>query len=409
MAYSPLTRIGGSSAERVIRCPGSVALCAVAPKAVESAEARDGTIAHKLAETCIREGLDPIDMIGRTIEHEERKYEVSEGMADAVTVYVNHVRTRYIEKNKQSDIDRLANLHLEAKVSLDVCGPLVEGTTDLYHYDPVTRTLEVCDYKHGAGVAVEIENNAQLKFYALAAFYAVSDPIEKIVLHVVQPQCEHVDGPIRTNDQITPLELVEFGIEFAAAVDVARKPNAPRCPGKWCQFCDASGVCPDLYKVAQEACELEIQDDDSSEITDYLDCDEIGRRLRLLEPLQHWISGIKRYARAEALRGRPPTGYKLVRVKGRRKFVNPEQVMQEASIKYAIPEDRLFTKKPLSVAQFEKLGGRGALKKSIEKFIEGHLEAATRAVSLVTESDRREAVEPDIDLEFADLLENNNE
>lgn len=396
-------RIGGSSAERIIYCPGSVMLSEAAPPEIESADAKDGTLAHKLAELCLLNGLDPEEMVGRFVEGQE----IEPDLAEAVDVYVKLVRGWFTEPNGQIDIEAFAALSVERFVKLDAIDPACGGTTDAVQYLPNRRLLRVADYKNGVGVPVEIPANKQLRYYALGAWLELDgQPVETIELTVVQPNCPHRDGPVRSIT-ITPDDLIDFGMELKAAIDLSRKPGAPLQAGRWCQFCKAKGYCPKLYSHVKEAMAFEVADAQTAEMGGMLEPDEIGRRLALVEPLRHWLNGIQRYAFQEAQRGRLATGYKLVRVRSRRKWsadADPEGIASHAKMLFGIDDDVLWKRKLVTPRQLEKIVGA----RNAEDFLRPYVAEKSSAVSLVPSTDRREAVEPNAMIEFADINGDDN-
>ncbi len=56
MSHSKI--VGGSTAERVINCPGSVALSATMPPQVENDAMREGTRLHELVAEVLNERID---------------------------------------------------------------------------------------------------------------------------------------------------------------------------------------------------------------------------------------------------------------------------------------------------------------------------------------------------------------
>lgn len=83
---------GASSSERWITCPGSVTLCAKAPKTGGSSSfANEGTAAHELAEKSLLSRRMPINFYGETILVEGTAFVVDNEMVEAVTMYVNEV------------------------------------------------------------------------------------------------------------------------------------------------------------------------------------------------------------------------------------------------------------------------------------------------------------------------------
>lgn len=396
-------RIGGSSAERIIYCPGSVMLSQAAPPETESGDAKDGTIAHKLAELCLLQGLDPEEMVGRFVKGQE----IDPQMAQAVDVYVSHVRGWFTDESGQIDIEAFAAFSVERFVKLESIDPACGGTTDAVQYLPNKRLLRVGDYKNGVGVPVEVTHNKQLRYYALGAWLELGDqPVDAVELTVVQPNCPHREGPVRSIT-IDPFDLIEFGMELKAAIDLSRKPGAPLLAGRWCQFCPAKGFCPKLFAHVKEAMAYEVLDAQTAEMGGLLEPDEMGQRLALVEPLRHWINGIQRYAFGEAQRGRIPTGYKLVRVRSRRKWsadADPSGIADHAKLLFGVSDEALWKKKLVTPRQLEKIVGA----KEAEDFLRPYVAEKSSAVSLVPATDRREAVEPNAALEFADINGDDN-
>jgi hypothetical protein len=139
--------------------------------------------------------------------------------------------------------------------------------------------------------------------------------------------------------------------------------------------------------------------------------EEMGRRQDLHAPLKVWLTNSHRFNWREAQRGRMPTGYKIVAIKGKRKFQDPLLAMRQAARAgltkkdgQPLVEDDLFKRKPLSPNQLEKLIG----KKPAADFIEANV-TKSKGVSLVPLSDKRDAVVPDALSDFAELFEDLND
>ena len=60
--------VGGSTAKRVMACPGSVALCEKMPPKPSSTYADEGTLLHTLIAEYLEHGTKPDKFIGRTYE-----------------------------------------------------------------------------------------------------------------------------------------------------------------------------------------------------------------------------------------------------------------------------------------------------------------------------------------------------
>ena len=393
-----LHRIGGSSADRILNCHGSSALCAVMPEQEETGFATDGTAAHRVCELALTEGIVPADLVGRTVDAKGTRVEVTEEMAAASSAYVDYVAKHFTELNGQVDLVIKATLRVEQHVELAGFHDRCAGTCDASLFNSDTGTLHVFDFKYGSGVPVEAENNSQLKFYALGALLALGTGAERIVIHVVQPRCEHPDGPIR-HWETDVEDLIGFGLELAAAIEKGEQPGAKRTPGDWCQFCTGAARCDALLALAEDAKRCEEHDALMAAMGDALDPAEVGRRLSLVGPLKIWSTAFRRYAWQEAQRGRIPTDWKLVAIRGRRSFIEPELALSQASRVFGIDEDKFFKRRPITPAQFEKIVG----KKKAEGFLEPYI-TKSKGLSLVPLADKREAVAPETLSEFDDLF-----
>src|SRR5690606_938184 len=91
------------------------------------------------------------------------------------------------------------NAFIERRFHCPSIHPLFYGTSDFCFLDADARTLHVWDYKHGAGIVVEVEDSPQLKYYACGMLEDLGlwDDIDRVVLHIVQPRGWHSDGPHR--------------------------------------------------------------------------------------------------------------------------------------------------------------------------------------------------------------------
>jgi hypothetical protein len=387
-------RLRLSGAHQWVNCPGSPNLCATIGPQPSTPEADEGTQIHKVGEMCLQAGFDPEDLVGRTLEAKGTRFEVTPEMAEVAGVYVDHVRKQFMPN------DGTCVVRTEHQVSLASVDPEIGGTLDATVYDSKTYTQHIDDLKAGAGIAVEIDGNLQIMGYALGAFLASDKPIERVEIHVVQPRCEHPDGPIRSK-VIEPMDLLSFGIQLREAAERTRQPDAPLVAGPWCQTCDARGMCPRLYEDGPQAAEqFELEDAILAAQGATLPPSEVGKRLDAVDKLRLWLAGITRFAWFEAQRGHVPEGYKLVTVKGKRTWQDGELAMRQAARQFKISEDKLFTRRPISPRKLENLVGE----KEAAEFIKAHIGKKRRSVSLVRESDPRPAVRPSVMDDLQDIL-----
>lgn len=365
-------KFGASNAKRRMGCPGSMQ--AEAPFPNESSPyAELGTAAHELGEYCL------VNNIARADEcrgNEINGHVVDDNMIAAVQVYLDHVRAIAVS---EPTICRY-----EKRFSLDKLDPPMPmfGTADCIIYGKESGTLYVLDYKHGQGVAVEVEDNAQLKYYALGAILEIGDkaPVNKVTTVVVQPRAMHSAGPVRQHSY-TRDEIMDFGTELIDAAHEAMKPDAPRIAGDHCKFCLAAGTCSALRNNALEIAQDEfgavrnINDLTPAEIADYLE------KVPLIE---EWIKSLRRHANNLLETGGTLPGYKLVEKRPTRRWRTEEEFVAWAT-QEGLDDDDIYEKKLKSPSQIERIVGKKNLPTSL-------VMAVSTGTSMVADTDNRPAV-----------------
>ena len=176
-----------------------------------------------------------------------------------------------------------------------------------------SKTLYVFDYKHGAGIAVEVENNPQLLYYGLGALLASGYPAKRVKLVIVQPRCDHADGPVR-DWEIDAIDLLDFRADLKAYAEATQRADAVLVSGDHCKFCAAAPLCPALEKKAQAVAKLEF-----SPVLSY-DPAKLAAALDMLDAVDARAKAIREFAYQEAMEGRAPPGYKLVAKRAIRKW-----------------------------------------------------------------------------------------
>jgi hypothetical protein len=361
------SRIGASSMYRWSACPGSVRVSANVPRK-SSSYADEGSDAHALAAVCLEQDQSPGIYTGKEVSLEGRKFTVTGEMVDAVDVYLDFVRSL------RDDGDVLL---VEQRFDLSSVHAGCFGTADAVHWQPAGKTLTVIDYKHGAGIAVEVENNPQLLYYGLGALLACKYPATKVRLVVVQPRCQHPDGPIRSHE-VDAVDLIDFRADLKTYAKATEAPDAPLTPGKHCHFCPAAPLCPALQKRAQEVAKMEFAPS--------LPYDPAQLKLALdsREPLKAWLKALDEFAYGEAMAGRTPPGFKLVAKRAIRKWRSEGEVVL-ALQKGGINSDTIFEPREVrSPAQLEKLVGKELVAEFITSESSGN--------ALVPADDKRPAV-----------------
>jgi hypothetical protein len=276
-AHSP---VGASAIKRVLSCPASVALAA-GIEDDESDHATLGTAVHSVIEECFRRNIDAWQMVGsKTCED----YPIDKKMANSAQVMLDAVRRAHPDRNQ-------GNFWVERRFHCPTIHPLFFGTSDVVYVETLGDeggtpydTLHIWDYKNGAGVVVEVEHNEQLQYYACGALEDLDlwAAVDKIVLHVVQPNGFHSDGPVR-HWETTPDALAEWLEDvLVPGMELAVAGSSETASGEHCRFCPArSHGCPQLMNDMEELDQMvqDMQKPGAPELTH----EQVGRFLSLLE------------------------------------------------------------------------------------------------------------------------------
>lgn len=230
-------RLGASTSEIWLNCPGAPAMWDKAPPKKDSPYALEGTKAHELAEKWLR-ALRDRPRSGFVIPREYSPEDVK-----AVKVFVDDVMADF--KNAHAP-----ELVIEERVDLsDLVAPEMFGTVDAGIVDEF-GTLIVNDYKHGRGVGVEVVKdfasgyrliNTQLVYYALGLAKKYHFNFDEIMIKITQPRFDK--GPPIKSVTMHVGELLNYVEFFKEGVKRTKDRFAKRTPGKWCRFCQAKDIC----------------------------------------------------------------------------------------------------------------------------------------------------------------------
>lgn len=384
-----------SSAHRWVNCPGSIALA----RGIEespSVFAAEGTAAHQLAEHCLSAGFDASRFHGWVVEtrpkpgtaaiHQGKadgvtSFEVDAGMVDAVQTYLDVVR----EIAEESD-----DFEIEQRMDITALVPGVFGTGDAIAYRSDLRRVTIVDYKHGQGVPVDVVENEQLLTYAAGVAQRYHNRgVDEVELIIVQPRAPHRDGPVRrwVTDALT---LFEHVVALQVAADRIDNGDQTLNPGDWCKFCKAAPVCPAMADKVFNIIGANIVDGEFFGMDDpaTYDSDRLASALRAAPFVKNWLNSVEQFGHAEALRGRMPTGFKLVDKRAIRKWKD-DDVAVEALQMLGVSDDDLFETKLRSPAQVEK-----TIPKKSRDIVKDLAESKSSGTVLAPVDDPRPAVDP---------------
>ena len=353
--------VGGSTAKRVIACPGSVALCAAMPPKPSSKYADEGTLLHNVMDVILSTGHTPESCIGM-------KY----GDITLTDELINEKIYPALRALDEIDPNKEMEYATETRVSFGDFLPDVFGSTDML--GRIGRRAIILDWKFGSGVAVDAEENDQLMFYAAAAMRTpevqwVFDDCDEIECIIVQP-------PSVKRWVTTTKRIKEFETDLKSAVKISSKPDAPLFAGDHCRWCAAKPTCPMITGAVERALHAQIDILNVAQIADYL---------KKADTLEQWITDLRALAHQVLEVGKPIPGYKLVAKRATRQWVDEDQALV-AMLNEGLPEDELLVSKLLSPAQAEKV-----LKKHGKQLPVDQVVAVSSGTTMVEESDPRQS------------------
>jgi hypothetical protein len=322
------TIVGGSTAKRVINCPGSVALVAKMPPKPSSKYADEGTLLHNVIAEIVMSGQPPEHYFGTKYEDQVLTQELIDDKLKPALAALDQ-----IDPNQEMEI--------EAETSVDFGDllPGVFGSTDLI--GRLGSRAVVLDWKFGDGVAVEVEENPQLMFYAAAAMRTPAaqwafEGVTEIEMVIVQP-------PAVKRWVTTPERIAAFELQLVQAVKASEKPNAKLEVGDHCRWCAAKPVCPQMTGAVDRALQTKLQ---------AIDTQMLGSYLTNADMLEQWITDLRALAFAMLESGAPVPGYKLVAKRATRSWT--DETKAKAELLKSLPESEVVEMSVISPAKAEK-------------------------------------------------------
>ena len=354
--------VGGSTAKRVMNCPGSVALCAKMPPQPSSKYANEGTLLHNIIAEVLEHDKKPVDFLGTTYEDVTFTKALLEDKLYPALDLLN-----LVDPNCEMDIA------VETRVGFGDFLPDVYGSTDLL--GRIGQRAIVLDWKFGDGVAVEAEENPQLMFYAAAAMR--TPEVQWVFEGATEIECIIVQPPELKRWVTTPERIKKFEQELKLAVKLAQSDKAPLKVGDHCRWCSAKPTCPLMTGAVDRALHAQL---------DILNVEQISTYLRQADMLEQWITDVRSLAHQILEAGKPLPGWKLVPKRATRQWVDEDKAFV-AMLNDGIPEDELLISKVVSPAQAEKV-----LKKHGKQLPADQVVAVSTGSTLAPESDPRPAV-----------------
>lgn len=319
-----------SQLHRIIACPSSVQLYReLKPVNTSSSYAEEGTLLHSYMDK-IMQG----EMALQDIPDPEHR----ETCADA---------ERYVRQYLQTE-DHI----LQTELQVEVKDVPVWGTADVVIRDLAEKRLHVMDYKFGAGVRVEVENNPQFQAYALGVYDRLGLSHNwPVTIHVIQPRLDHY-AHVDTNYNILnewKQKVLVPAIAQANSDEEHFHPSPEAC--RWC-LCKA--MCPACHTSAQEAAQVVFQAYSMAKEGKAISKSELAEFYARADELQAQIKAVQSYVLTELMAGRSVPGYKLGYTRGRRAFTN-EDAVSKLLLDKGLDFEEIFETELKSPAKLEKI------------------------------------------------------
>lgn len=369
-----------SGSHRWMHCTPSARLEENLPESTSPA-AEEGTVAHELAEYALEaylkgEYIPLLDELPTPKHIAENQY-YSPEMDKYVTDYICYVCDLY-------ELEEKAEMHIERKFDLTSYVPECFGSCDC---DIVgKKVLNIIDLKYGKGVQVDAKDNSQLMMYALGVLRTLSPKrqaeIETVRMHIAQVRLGNYSV-----FEMTARDLTHWGIHvLRPTAEKAFAGQGETVVGPHCKFCKFKAQC----RAQRDAL---VNDFEGLGDTKALSLDEIADLLTKVDMYSDWLSSVKSHALSEALAGKNLKGWKLVEGRSIRTITDEEKAL-EILVDMGYTEEELKNHKLKGIGDLEKKVGEKALAVSLGNI----LVKPKGAPTLALESDKREAIQPTIDM-----------
>ena len=371
--------LSASAAYRWMHCTAAPRLEADFPDTTSTA-AQEGTLAHAIAELKLRRyALEPMAQSTYTRHHNKlKKEELYQSEMEGYT-------DEYLEHIKKVLLSYPAKPYVAAEKRIDFSRYVPDGfgTADCLIMAP--GEIHVIDFKYGKGVPVDATGNAQMRLYALGALqaYQMLYGFKKVHMTIVQPRRPENGETIRT-ETMTTEDLTAWGKDIVQPLATKAYSDAGEfAAGDWCKFCRARKQCK---ARAEHYAEFEPVAEDHADPR-LIDMEQLGIYLNVAKELETWAKDMQDFALSSCLEGKLVPGWKAVEGRGSRIFTDQDDAF-EVLRENGVPEEVLYTRVPLTLAQTEKAVG----KKTFDELVGMLVEKKPGKPTLAPESDKRPAI-----------------
>lgn len=331
-----------SSLKRTATCPAS--LKHNHDKSAASLFSAEGTAAHEVASDFLEK--KKIWKVGEVVSADGFEILVDQEMVDHVIDYALYCRAPVVGLDEYDSVE-----WVETRVDISHITPVENqsGTCDHALLVLVERTLYITDLKYGKGVQVEAEENLQLAAYAEGFIEqeAWLYHVDKVVMRIYQPRRNHVSEWVLTRQ-----ELKDFIAPYTERLKLALLPNPPYQPSEEaCKFCEHKLNCEALKDYVDAELAKDFEEIDKADTAELVEFFEAIPLIRLR------IDAVHDYLEAQALKGSPVSGTKLVRGRSTRKLGEESEVVA-VLCEVGLSKDALYNHSLKGIGDLEKLLGK---------------------------------------------------
>lgn len=387
------SEFGPSAADRYVNCAGSVELSRRMPKSPDTDASKEGTLAHECLESFLKNGPQKWGKTRGFLVASYPDEMVDHGLEAARAIW------------KIFDSMPGAELFPEEKVDIShFTKPGEKGTLDCAIVQEFDK-LVIIDYKYGAGVFVDVEENLQLIAYALAVAKKYEYNFATVELYIIQPRKPDAEGRTVRGWACTIEKLVSYEQVFRDAIARAEDPLAEFRAGDWCQFCPGKAICAEVSTLALAQAQIDFAPEEgvtSMPVPTSIAIPNLATILPALDKIEIWIDAVREHALHVMKAGHKIPGRKLVGKRSTRKYLDAKKAEKDALKRFG----KIVLSEPelLSPAQLEKVLKEDYDNAVVKKWFQQNVSNVSSGVTIAPESDPRPAVDP-IAESFPDDLE----
>jgi hypothetical protein len=367
-----------SSAERWIRCPGSMGFNENLVESDAGVYADEGTAAHSLASRCLQRKVAAYHYIGEKIQVDERVFEVTEEFADHVQTYVDDVARRamggYLMVEQRVHIAELETFGTSDGIIASAPTADVDGEIEdlkfgrgeaVYAWSYATEdspfTMDVY-FEADDQVVTTVEPNYQLMLYALGSLpilLMLLDKVDRIRIVINQPRLGSISELVVTKEILERFALYAFDQQAKAKsvlAGVTPKEKYLKAGEKQCRWCKAP-QCParDAQVAEEVGAEFEVIEQRGGPPTPPTDMTALSRAFRVIPFIRDWIKSVEATANTAIVEGREIIGIdkkpmKFVEGKAGNRAWNNEKQAETALLGVLVEADVYQPKKIISAS-----------------------------------------------------------